>query len=78
MTGLEAMPGIVLTTSVHVYPSTSLSHRLYRAEGRATVRIGSRDTDVTLYANRNDLARLRDLLDNALTQLDAASGPTAA
>lgn len=72
------LPAVVMSTSVHLFSSTSFNSRLYPADRRATVRLGSRDVDVTVYADRADLARLRDLLTEVVAQLDAARGYTAA
>ncbi|ODU02493.1 MAG: hypothetical protein ABS81_17395 [Pseudonocardia sp. SCN 72-86] len=78
MTRPDHLPAVVMSTSVHLFSSTRFTPRTYPADRRATVRLGSRDVDVTLYADRADLARLRDLLAEVVAQLDAASGPTAA
>jgi hypothetical protein len=57
--------------SAHLYESTSFVPRVYVDEDRATLRIDGSGGGVTLYADRSDLARLRDALADVLADLNA-------
>ena len=65
----------VLSVAVdaHLYPDTAIDVRVYAMEDRATVRLtaglGS-GVDVTLFADRSELVRLRDTLTAMVTELD--------
>jgi hypothetical protein len=63
---------------VHVHPDTAITSRLLMVEDRGTPMVkltgggcGGR-TDVTVFAERPDLLRLREAVDSVLADLDAA------
>ncbi|OZM83608.1 hypothetical protein CFP66_03665 [Pseudonocardia sp. MH-G8] len=62
-----------VAVDAHLYPDTALDVRVYALEDRATVRLtgglGS-GVDVTLFADRAELVRLRDTLAAMVTELD--------
>jgi hypothetical protein len=64
--------------SAHIAASTGIELTVYPGEDRVTVSLeGSGLTDVTLFADRLELVRLRDALSAALTDLDAQRGALA-
>jgi hypothetical protein len=57
--------------SAHIAASTGIDSTVYPAQNRVTVSLeGSGLTDVTLFADRPELVRLRDALSAVLTDLD--------
>ncbi|MGE0843693.1 hypothetical protein [Pseudonocardia sp.] len=58
--------------NVHVHETARLIPHLYTQEQRATVRAEGSGGSVTLYATRDGLVRLRDILAKVVAQLDAA------
>jgi len=64
--------------SAHIGASTGIESRVYPGENRVTVSLeGSGLTDVTLFADRAELVRLRDALSAVLTDLDEQRGALA-
>ncbi len=62
-----------VTVGAHLGAGTVLRSRVYVAENRATVALeGARLTAVTLFADRAELDRLRAVLGEVLTELNAA------
>ncbi len=62
-----------VTVGAHLCAGTVIRSRVYATENRATVALeGARLTAVTLFADRADVELLRAMLDEVLTELDAA------
>ncbi len=69
----EAEGDMSVTVGAHLGAETVLRSRVYVAENRVTVALeGTRITAVTLFADRADVERLRVVLGEVLTELDAA------
>ena len=64
-------PSLGVAVLVHLYSSTEIDWRVKAAEDRATVSLaGAGLADVTVFADRPELVRLRDTLDAVLVELD--------
>ncbi|GAA1187495.1 hypothetical protein [Pseudonocardia alaniniphila] len=62
---------MTVIVSAHVNPTTAIDYTVYPAENRATVSLeGSGLTNVTLFAERPELVRLRDALAALVAELD--------
>jgi hypothetical protein len=66
------LPSTSVDVNVHAHETARLIPHLYDQEARATVRAEGSGGSVTLYATREGLARLRDVLADVVAQLDAA------
>ncbi|GJF03812.1 hypothetical protein [Pseudonocardia sp. D17] len=65
-------PSTSVSIDAHFYDTAALVPRTYPGDQRATVSINGSRGCVTLYAERDGLARLRDVLADVVAQLDAA------
>jgi hypothetical protein len=66
--------GLSMSASVHVRPGAVIESAVFAAQDRATVSLEDGPTyraEVTLYARRAELVRLRDALIAAVDELDA-------
>jgi hypothetical protein len=62
---------MTVIVSAHINPTTAIESTVYPAESRATLSLeGSGLTDVTLFAYRPELVRLRDVLAALVAELD--------
>jgi hypothetical protein len=62
---------MTVIVSAHISPATGIDSTVYPAENRVTVSLeGSGLTDVTLFAYRPELVRLRDVLAALVAELD--------
>lgn len=70
---------LAVGVSVHLRPGTRLDSTAYPDENRAVLHLrGANFTDVHLFADRPELARLADAVNAARDALEAAiTGPTA-
>jgi len=59
--------------NLHLYPDSVLDVRVPDGANYATLHLGEHLADVTIYATRSDLRRLYGLLDQAASQLGAAT-----
>jgi hypothetical protein len=66
------LPASSVDVAVHVYPESTIGHRLYPAENRATVRVRGSGGEVTLFADYDDLVRLWDAFADAAIELELA------
>ena len=71
VSGREVSVGV----SVHLHLDTAMSVKVHGDEGRAVVCLGRYPSPplVDLFAGRDTLLRLRDLLDDAVFDIDIAS-----
>jgi hypothetical protein len=68
------VPSLSMSASVHVRPGTVIESAVYAAQDRATVSLEDGRTyraEVTLFAHRTELVRLRDALIAVVDELDA-------
>jgi hypothetical protein len=72
------LPSTSVDVNVHIHETARLIPHLYAQEARAIVRVEGSGGSVTLYANRDGLSRLRDVLADVVAQLDAARHTPAA
>jgi hypothetical protein len=76
VSGGEA-PSVSLTINVHVHPDTAITSRLLMIKDRGTPIVTltgggcGGQADVTVFAERPDLLRLREAVDRVLADLDA-------
>lgn len=83
----NVLPSSTVTVNVHVVETTVFPVRCYPGEDRVTVDVSGSGGSVTLYLDRDDLARLRGVLETAERELTdrqndsngvrAISGPAA-
>jgi len=85
----EWLPSSTVTVNVHVFETTSFPVRIYPREDRVTVDVEGSGGSVTLYLDRPDLVRLREVLDatewelttrqndNESNEVRAVNGPAA-
>jgi len=85
----EWLPSSTVTVSAHVFETTSFPVRIHPREDRVTVGVEGSGGSVTLYLDRTDLVRLREVLDatereliarqndNESNEVRAVSGPAA-
>lgn len=66
------LPSSTVDVHVHVYETSTIASVVYAVEDRATVRLDGSGGQVTVYAGRAELARLREALADVVTELDAA------
>jgi hypothetical protein len=69
------VPSLSVSASVHVRKGTVIESAVYAAQNRATVSLEDGVThraDVTLFAHRPELVRLRDALIAVVDELDTA------
>lgn len=66
------LPSTTVSIHAHVHETATLIPRLFPGEERATVTADGSGGSVTLYATRDGLVRLRDVLADVVAQLDAA------
>lgn len=78
MSRLEYLPSSSVAVMVHVYESSTFSTRLHPGEDRAVVAASGSGGELTLFAHRTELARLRDVLAEVVAELDAAHACPAA
>jgi hypothetical protein len=65
------LPTTHVEVGLHVYETTRYTPHLYPDQDRATVRIDGADAHVTVFGHHGDLVRLRDVLGDVVTQLEA-------
>ncbi|RTL67430.1 MAG: hypothetical protein EKK42_13855 [Pseudonocardiaceae bacterium] len=66
------LPTSSVDVNVHLFETSTLRPLLYLDDQRATVRVEGTGGSTTLYAERDGLARLRDVLTDVVARLDAA------
>lgn len=66
------LPTSSVDVNVHLFETSTLRPYLYPNDQRATVRVEGTGGTTTLYAERDGLARLRDVLADVVAQLDNA------
>lgn len=72
------LPSSSVVVCVHVFESSTFATVIHAGEGRATVRLDGSGGDVTVFADRAELVRLRDVFADVVTELDAARARLAA
>ncbi|MGE0300557.1 MAG: hypothetical protein AB7I38_19000 [Dehalococcoidia bacterium] len=72
------LPSSSVDVAVHVYETSTIGSTVHAAEHRATVRLGGSGGQVTVFADRGELVRLRDALAEVVAELDAARARLAA
>lgn len=71
MTRPEWLPSSMVTVNVHVFETTQFPVRIHPREDRVTVDVEGSGGSVTLYLDRTDLVRLREVLDATERELTA-------
>lgn len=66
------LPSSTVHVGLHVYETTRVRHVLYPEEARATVDVAGSGGQVTVFAERAELVRVRDALAAVVAELDAA------
>jgi hypothetical protein len=66
------LPTSSVDVAMHVYPESTIGHRLYPGEYRATVHVRGSGGELTLYASHDELVRLWDAFADAAIELKIA------